>query len=217
MSVIGHREDVIGVDEALTLHEGFVRMQAMRWKQMLPQLDLDDLLQEGRLALALAQRTFDPRRGVVFLTYAGRAVHVRIRNYVHKTAHLIRVPRYRLFEAPGVESLDVMAFDDSDETRHAMLADPAEAGWEQDDRHVRMMAAMQGLHAHERHVLMECLGRGRAQREVAGEIGRSHTRVQQLVVSGLMKIRKAMRVAASGDEATDAAQRVPTNEGGIEA
>ncbi len=214
MSIMGQREDVISAAEALTLHEGFVRMQAMRWKQMLPQLDLDDLLQEGRIGLTLAQRTFDPRRGVVFLTYAGRAVHVRIRNYVHKTAHVIRVPRYRLFEAPSVESLDVMAFEDSDETRHSLVADTTEMAWEHDDRHVAMMNAMQGLHAHERHVMRECVGKGRPHREVAAEIGRSHTRVQQLVVSGLTKLRKAMKVTASGQQATDAAQRVPTDSKG---
>lgn len=195
MSMPGHREDVIGANEAVALHEGFVRQQAMHWKLMLPQLDLDDLLQEGRLGLVMAQRTFDPRRGVVFLTYAGRAVQVRIRNYVHRTAHTIRVPRYRLFEAPGMESLDVALFDDSEETRHAQLADPAEMPWEGDDRHVRMIKAMEGLHGHERHVLLECLGKGRPQREVAGEIQRSHTRVQQLIESGLAKLRRSLGLA----------------------
>lgn len=199
MSVVGHREDMISGEEAVTLHEGFVRQQAMRWKLMLPHLDLDDLLQEGRIALVMAQRTFDPGRGVVFLTYAGRAVQVRMKNFVHRAAHTIRMPRHRLFEAPGMVSLDVTVFDDTHETLHALVADEGESGWEQDDRHVKLHRAITRLREVERHVVMECLVRGRIQREVAVEMQCSHTWVQQLLDKAMKSLRRAMGVAMPKD------------------
>lgn len=44
--------------------------------------DHEDLIQEGRLALALAIRQFDPARGVVFITYAIPVITGHLKHYL---------------------------------------------------------------------------------------------------------------------------------------
>lgn len=49
--------------------------------RLLPREHWEDGVQEGYLALFMAVRHFDPRRGVKFSTYAGRCIDNALRNY----------------------------------------------------------------------------------------------------------------------------------------
>jgi len=60
----------------LLRHEGLIHFLLQR--QAVGGLAYDDLVQEGRIALWRAVLGFDPRRGVAFSTYAGKAIERRI-------------------------------------------------------------------------------------------------------------------------------------------
>ncbi len=62
------------------------------WRTTTPSFDLDDLIQEGRLGLLDALRTFDPERAVRFATFATPHVEGHIKRALSNQAHTIRLP-----------------------------------------------------------------------------------------------------------------------------
>lgn len=203
MSVAMHREDVIGADEALALHEGFVRSRALRWVAKLPHLDMhiDDLMQEGRIGLWQGLQKFDPTRGVELLTYAGKWVDNLMRNFVERRSHLVRFGRGREI---SMVWLDAPMDGDEEFTLHGLLAAPeSDDAWELDDRHARLMQAVSRLREVERRVVEECLIKGRVQRDVAQEMGCSRTWVQQLLDKAMKSLRRALHVSIETDANLD--------------
>lgn len=67
-------------DQLIEQNKGFVydcahkTYKAYRVSRVLSETDEDDLLQEGLCALIAAVDSFDPTRGTLFLTYAGRTI-----------------------------------------------------------------------------------------------------------------------------------------------
>lgn len=78
------------VDELLRQNERFVAecahklYRAGRDKHLLSNADLDDLAQEGRIALAKAADTYNQARGSLFLTYAGCAVKAAMLDWLRE-------------------------------------------------------------------------------------------------------------------------------------
>lgn len=56
------------------------------------EVEVDDLLQEGRLGLLKAWETFDAGRGASFKTYAGRMAHNHMIDWIRRHRGLVRVP-----------------------------------------------------------------------------------------------------------------------------
>ena len=54
--------------------------------------ELEDLLQEGYLALYPAIDNYDPAAGVKFLTYASHWIHQRMRRYLQNNGSCMRIP-----------------------------------------------------------------------------------------------------------------------------
>ena len=54
--------------------------------------EMEDLLQEGYLALYLAIDNYDPAAGVKFLTYASHWIHQRMRRYLQNNGSCMRIP-----------------------------------------------------------------------------------------------------------------------------
>ena len=63
-------------------HEG--RIRAVAKTVVRPGVEIDDLVQEGRIALLRALERFDPSRGASLWTYARRLVKSSMRDYVEK-------------------------------------------------------------------------------------------------------------------------------------
>ena len=82
----------------------------------------------------------------------------------------------------------------------ALAVPPAEDEWEVDDRHARVMRAVSRLREVERRVVDECIIKGRKQRDVAGEMGCSHTWVQHLLDKAMKSLRRALHVRIENDE-----------------
>lgn len=65
---------------------GLVLRFAGRYSRWHPSIDIDELIQEGRIGLWDALRGFDPRRGFRFSTYASRAI-------IRRMIRLVRLRR----------------------------------------------------------------------------------------------------------------------------
>lgn len=86
-------EDVARNMEALYLQvKGFIHTIAWEYRGA---GELEDLEQEGYLALYPAIDGYDPERGVKFLTYAENWIRQRIRRYVQDKGGCLRLPVYR--------------------------------------------------------------------------------------------------------------------------
>jgi RNA polymerase sigma factor (sigma-70 family) len=207
MSLSAKKEDQLDAGAAVMLHERFLRSQVQRWISKLPHLKMheDDLMQEGRLGLAWAAAHFDVSRGVSFLSFAGKAVHNLVRNFVARLSHLIRFPEGRPVSFVWMDA----PLEEGERPLAESLPLPEQEVWEADDRHVRLIAALRGLKQAEQYVITQCVMGGRLQRSVAAEMGCSHTWVQQLVDQGLRRLRLAMGVPVAMQQAKRLPMAVP--------
>ncbi len=84
------REDPVGNMEQLYLQvKDFIHMIAMRYKAL---AELEDLEQEGYLALYSAVECYDSSRGVKFLTCAEKWIRQRMKRYVQNSGSCLRLP-----------------------------------------------------------------------------------------------------------------------------
>ncbi len=93
-------ESIPGADilaQLLEAHRGLVVTLARQvWRDDAPMLEVDDLVQEGLLALMEAAADFDPDAGVPFGAYAGQVIRWRLLDAIEAAAP-VRVPhRQRL-------------------------------------------------------------------------------------------------------------------------
>jgi RNA polymerase sigma factor (sigma-70 family) len=190
MSLTTKKDDRLDATAAVAMHERFLRVQTQRWINRLPHLKMyeDDLMQEGRMGLMWAAAHFDVSRGVTFLSFAGKAIYNLMRNFVARKSHLVRFPagagvKYLWLDEPCKAGERPLA-----ETLPLMEDD----AWEADDRSMKLQLALRDLKPAEQQVIVQCVMGGRLQREVAVEMGCSHTWVQQLVESAMRKLRLAM-------------------------
>lgn len=207
MSLSTKKEDQLDAATSVVMHERFLRSQVQRWISKLPHLKMheDDLMQEGRLGLVWAAAHFDVERGVSFLSFGGKAVHNLMRNFVARLSHLIRFPEGKPVSFVWLDA----PLKDGERPLAESLPLPEQEMWEADDRHVRVMEALRGLKQAEQHVITQCVMGGRLQREVAAEMGCSHTWVQQLVDQGLRRLRLAMGVPVAMKQAKRSPMPVP--------
>ena len=202
----------VDLNAMLREHEPFLRFKVEPWKSKLPTIDVDDLMQEARLAMVHAAGVFDASRGVKFITFAGRWVDHCVRRWVQRYGHLVRGPRERWWETLYHVRLDAPMDGDEEMTMHAVISMPvdAEAEWAAEDDHVRLMAGFEtALTPRERAVLWGVLVEGRTQREIAPEWRVSHTMIQQVLAKGIKKLRGWMERPAvcllyTSDAADDA-------------
>lgn len=103
--------DRLARDEILNRFTRLAWKAARSWRRI-GMHDLDDLVQEGMIALDYAARRYDPARGVKFITYATRVVANRLCN-LHRAKNN-KVPccpmddanSVRVAAAPGDDALE---------------------------------------------------------------------------------------------------------------
>lgn len=72
--------------------KAYIHSYACKYRKI---IDLEDLEQEGFLALYPAIDGYDPAQGVKFLSYASYWIEQRMRRYVRNNRSALRVPEYR--------------------------------------------------------------------------------------------------------------------------
>ena len=95
-------------EERLAEHARFIECRAAVYHRLWG-VDMDDLRQEASVAVFEAHQTFDPSRGVKFLTWAGWCIRKRLRDYVLHNCRQVRTPRFQ-FER-GRHATDEMSLD----------------------------------------------------------------------------------------------------------
>lgn len=71
-------------------NEGLVRSIAYRFRNL---AEMDDMIQEGFIALFMAIKNYDVNKGFSFTTYASECIVCGIKNYISEFGNAIRIPR----------------------------------------------------------------------------------------------------------------------------
>ena len=86
-----------GMDEADNMlqlwqqNHRFVKMMAVKFTC---HAELDDLMQEGYIALCEAVRHYDPEKGVAFITYAAFWIRQGMQRYIENCGNVVRIPTH---------------------------------------------------------------------------------------------------------------------------
>jgi RNA polymerase sigma factor (sigma-70 family) len=104
------------IEELVAANQGLVRAVARRQGALTPDASLDDLQQEGNIALLHAIDTFDLARGFKFSTYAINWVHQAVTRGAHKT-RLIHVPEHVYAHMDALARADEVLVYATDPTR----------------------------------------------------------------------------------------------------
>jgi RNA polymerase sigma factor (sigma-70 family) len=98
---------------------GYVVREAGRRAKRHPSVAIEDLIQEGLLAIVMADERFDGSHGCRFLTYACHWIRQRMDRWVMNNAKTVRLPTYQ-WRPGGIftsqVSIDEPLFCDSDQT-----------------------------------------------------------------------------------------------------
>ena len=99
----------------LSQNEGFLTSSATRYKSRSRISILEDLKQEGAIALLDAAQSFDPDHSVKFLTYATPVVEAAMQDYAAKNALSVSLSPNRYYQLRKIAKLCATNDDNSDE------------------------------------------------------------------------------------------------------
>jgi len=174
--VLDGRSDLVEANMALVV--------AMAKRTRIPNVDFEDLISEGSLALLRSIETFDLRRGFKLSTYACRSILKSFNRLATKTG------RYR--QRFAVEFDPDLERSDYDDRKHEIQRDNSV-----DDLREILARNRAKLSDMELAVVMERFaigleGKGRTLREVGQLVGVTAERVRQIQQFALLKLRRAM-------------------------
>lgn len=172
--------------------EAFLIQQAKEWQRRNPTLCLDDLLQEGRLAVLEMHARYNPELGLKFLTFAGMPIRQRMRAHAVRFRDPVRGPERQM------GSLDIIEIDaplsDEGGTLAEILAAPTPSSLWFEDREIAALLrqTMAGLSQRERTTLDARFFRGLTLDQTAGELNTSRTNVHHWQTRAMAKLRQAL-------------------------
>jgi len=175
-----------GLDgEAVLQLNAFIHHEALRFMHSFPgcSLDLEDLVQEGRLGALKAGKRFEPTRGVQFITYAAFAIRAAMREAIGKG--MIHTPR-------GQKSVPV-ALLDSQQLNALEAFDQAELAEEIEKRDLleRALFQINKLPVARANLLLR-YANGETLAEIAKDMGFSRQRASQILKECTTHIRSEM-------------------------
>jgi len=175
-----------GLDGAAVLQlNAYIHREALKFQNSYPfsSLDLEDIVQEGRLGAIKAAKRFDPTRGVQFITFAAYSIRAGMREAVGKG--LIPTPRGQksvpvsLLDSQQLGSLE--AFDQSDLTEDLEKQDLLE----------RALVQINKLPVARASLLLR-YANGETLAEIAKDMGFSRQRASQILKECTTRIRAEM-------------------------
>jgi RNA polymerase sigma factor (sigma-70 family) len=171
---------------------GFIVQRAQRHAATFG-ADLDDLIQEGRLAVMRASRTFRKDKGVKFLTYASFWIRSRMETHCRRHSKAVRLPStgkafvncVSLDEPMGEDGdrtlADVMLIEDESVTTSADFAMKSEA----------LRRVIKRLPRQMRIVLEGRFWEGKTLEEIALKLRVTRERIRQIEFAALRRLRKS--------------------------
>lgn len=196
----------------IAAHEGLVRREAKRYRHAVGRggVELEDLLQAGRMGLLRAGESWDPERGA-WSTYATFWVRATMRRWIADNGHAVRVPVYQQERRHkrGVPTHGSVVRLSYPARQHREGDDPAPLldtlSYPRDaDPFAPMVpsSAVQALHAaiaelpdRERRVLCQRTWGGYTLAQIGSEMGLSRERVRQLESDAIDRLRCALGAA----------------------
>lgn len=199
-------------------HEGLIGRVANPFYRKLggdrSPVDLDDLVQVGRMGMLRAAESWDPARGA-WSTFATIWMRHAMRRYAEDHSRTVRIPvhhqhaAYRAARAGAplppemarAHSLDNYVGDEDGRTFGELLpandtVDPIEKiGTEQE--HDALRAALDELPERHRHVVVERFWRGRTLADVGRDLGLSREGARLIEVAALERLRSKMQKRAA--------------------
>lgn len=180
------------IDEEHTLRQynGLVIHFALRYRGR--GLELEDLVQEGRIGLVKACRGFNSNYSVKFITYAGTAIRRALVDALQDRGSLVRVPphRQRAGETPPrVLSLREGRESEEETIWSGRFADPGANVERRVMARERLRDGWAALTDREREVLWRIMMDGQSHAEAAQAMGVSLKSVQAYVQTARVKLR----------------------------
>lgn len=86
--------DDASIDYLLTLHETLIHHYAKKYVGQ--ELNYDDLIQEGRMAILHAAKKFDRSKKAKFSTYASYWIKQAMSRYIDQHTKLLRIPQHQV-------------------------------------------------------------------------------------------------------------------------
>ena len=182
-----------GLDGAAVLElDHFIYREGYRLLEAYPHSDLDieDLLQEGRIGALGAARRFDPTRKVKFLTYAAFSISAAMREAIGRGT--IRTPRGA--RRVSMVYLDAPLQEDEDGSREAFTQlDPYDLGAEAERRDLlaRVLACVRQLPERPGAMLLR-YAQDESLAAIAKDLGISRQRASQILAECATTIRATL-------------------------
>lgn len=83
------------VEARIAANIGFIIQRAQFYLERSRGVSLDDLIQQGRIAIVKADEKFDDTHGANFLTYAAYWINQHMQQWIIKTSKVVRIPNHR--------------------------------------------------------------------------------------------------------------------------
>ena len=181
----------------LAQYEGWLNAQAARSVRAHPRVDIDDLMQIGRLAILEARERHDGRAG--FITYASLIVRDRMRTHLMSFTYPMRLP-HQVYCFRGVHAdrapictlpLDAPSdFDQARFLRDTLAVPEAEVMLsEMPDLVSQVNKALAKLNRQQQRVIHARFMEEKNLDTVAAEMGLSRSRVHQIERTALQMLR----------------------------
>jgi RNA polymerase primary sigma factor len=173
--------------------EGWIIKQARKLAMQHSNVELDDLLQEGRLGALTAARKFDASRGFKFLSFASHWIKQHMDRFVKNHSKNVRVPVHRFWEHKTYEtSMDAPVGEDGDATFGDLMGvdESVTHDADTDDRAELLQAALAKLPERERGVLHARFFEDKTLVEIGEQLGVSRERARQIEFNALKTLRK---------------------------
>lgn len=179
-------------EEGHAQYSAFLWSRVYYWARRNPAVAVEDLMQEGLIALRDALVTFDPNGGSGFLAWLAWGVNNNMRRHCIKMGNTVRVPVYRfgkhLVNVLSLNSgMDESVREEVDEALGRTESDPDEGP----DLHLltRARQAITTLPARSQTILEQHFIHGRTMTDIAGELGVTKQAVFAAKDAALRKLR----------------------------
>lgn len=177
--------------------QGWIIIQARKFA-MRHSVDIEDMLQEGRIGALAAARRFDAKRGFKFLTYARHWIKQHMQRFVMNCSKNVRVPVHKFWEHKTYElSMDAPLGDDGDATLADLMGvdESVTHDADTDDRAELLQAALAKLPERERRVLLARFFEDKTLEEIGSGLGVSRESARQIEFKALKTLRKFSKLA----------------------